>query len=148
MGVPISFGSPYSQILKGHVEQGHVLRRQGHTLREARLLLLLPEPKQQIIHPQSRGRRQALAPALCSHGGLSMRETSAVVAADANNTQIRNRAPNAALAHAAAQIRDPGRRGERQFKRADHCANAAFEPAACKGGRARIPRVNAALHVE
>ena len=50
-------------------------------------------------------------------------------------------------ATAAAQIRDPGRRGERQFKRADHCANAAFEPAACKGGRARVPRVSAALHV-
>ena len=77
MGVPIFFGSPYSQILNGHVEQGHVLRRQGHTLREARLLFV-PEPKQRIIHPQSRGRRQALAPALCSQDCQSTRETSAL----------------------------------------------------------------------
>ena len=76
MGVPIFFGSPYSQILKGHVEQGHVLRRQGHTLREARLLLV-PEPKQRIIHPQSRGRRQVLAPALCSQKMASLREKPA-----------------------------------------------------------------------
>ena len=78
MGVPISFGNPYmySQILKGHVEQGHVLRRQGHTLREARLLLV-PEPKQRIIHPQSRGRQQVLAPALCSQKMASLREKPA-----------------------------------------------------------------------
>ena len=78
MGVPISFGNPYmhSQILKRHVEQGHVLRRQGHPPREARPLLV-PEPKQRIIHPQNRGRRQALAPALCSQKIASLREKPA-----------------------------------------------------------------------